>query len=103
VVSLDPPSIVTSHEYFHHLRLHDAIGTNDDPAGHGPHAPHFVIDIDNRNIGRNESNAADGVMLGGALVKRGEDLGMPLSNAAAPYMTIPKRLVNDTPGATWRA
>jgi len=43
-----------------------------------PGAAHFVIDVHDRNIRRNKAKPSNDVTLGGASVKRIEDLGMSL-------------------------
>lgn len=92
VIGLDPPSTLAPYEDFHQLRLHYAIGRYDDATRHRLHTAHFVVYVDDRNIGSDEANASDEVVFGGAFVERVEDFGMSLRTGGRAVHYIPKEI-----------
>ena len=78
MIRLDQPLAAAADEHFHQLRLHDAVGRDDDAGGHRFDAADFVVDVDDRDVGRDEANPPYRVVLRRALVEGGEDLAVAL-------------------------
>ena len=74
----DPPLAATFHEHFHQLSLDDPIRWHRYPSRHRLDAADFVVDVHDGHVGRDEPHAAHDVDLGGALIERGQDVGVPL-------------------------
>ena len=100
MVGLDPPATIPSNEDLHQLRPPDGIGRDGDARWHCRPAVHRVVDVDDRHVRCDKAEASDDVCLDGALVNVDRMSLCRLLNAGAPYMTIPKRLVNETSPAT---
>ena len=99
VVRLNPPLAVASRKNFHELGLYDTVRRHDDSPRHRFDPVDFVVDVDDRDIGCEETDAAHDMLLGRSLVEGRENFVMPFAKAGAPYMTIPNRFVNETSSA----
>ena len=77
MIRLDPPLAIAPHEHFHQLRLDHPVGWNHYARRHRLDAMDFVVDVDQRHLRRDEPDAADRMLLGGALVKRRQDFLVP--------------------------
>ena len=78
VVRLDDPLAIPADEDLHQLSSHDAVGRYGHSRRHGGHAVHFVRDVDDSHVGRDESDAANDLALRGAPVERRQNLAMTL-------------------------
>ena len=104
-IRLDPPASASAsaRHYRNQLRLDHIIPRYRDPGKHRGQFADLVVDIHDRDVRCHQANATEALPFRQPIKKPAMICLWRSTDAGAPYITMPKRFVNDTSGATWRA